>query len=298
VEAATPYGKLARWTSIATDGQRIIGLGGERGGAHGNVRWSVWDGRLTDKLVEKRQAFSTFGGYGAGDVVDAVVTPAGPALIGNWQSETIGSDVAVWTADGDDWTRQRSAGTALESRREALGFAIAATAVESGILVAGWQLATNAGRSGELPVVWRSSSGNTGWTSTPLPDSGQVGAALAARCWGATCGVAGRVDGRLAVWRLADGGWARLAGTPPIAVGDRDRLAAPIEIDGQPALAVPEGGQVKILRAGGDSWTTRATSGPTGTVSAFIRVGESVYLIAGPDENTLSLWRADLAAVR
>jgi hypothetical protein len=120
---------------------------------------------------------------------------------------------------------------------------------------------------------------------------------MAVRCWGTTCGVAGRVDGKLAVWRLADGTWTRLAGQPPVAVGDRDRLTAPIEVDGHLAQVVSDGGQVKVVRADGDRWTVRATAGPTGTVTAVTVVGDSVYLLAGPDQNTQTLWRTDLAAI-
>jgi hypothetical protein len=298
VNAATPYGLLATWHSIASDGDRVLAIGGERGGAHGNVRWSVWTGSATGTagVTEERQGFSTFGGYGAGDMIDAVLTPTGGALVGTWESAQVGFDVAVWTADGAVWTRQSSAGTALENSKDSLAFPVAATALDQGILVAGWKLALDAGGR-ELPVVWRSTSGSTGWSSSPLPDAGQAAAAMSVRCWGTTCGIAGRVDGKLAVWRLADGTWTRLAGPPPVAVGDRDRLTAPIEVDGHLAQVVSDGGQVKIARADGDKWTVRATAGPTGTVTAVTTVGDSVYLLAGPDENTKTLWRADLTAV-
>jgi len=296
VHGASPYGVLATWRSIASDGDRMVAIGGERGGAHGHVRWCVWTGSAAG-ITEQVQGFSTFGGYEAGDLVDAVLTPVGPALIGSWASAKVGFDVAVWTADGETWTRQSSAGTALESDADTLGFPMAAAALQQGMLVAGWQLALDAGGR-QQPVVWRSSSGNTGWATSRLPEAGKAGAAVAVRCWGSVCGVAGRVDGQLAVWRLADGGWVRIAGAPPIAVGDRDRLAAPIEIDGKLTQLVSDRGQVKIAVAGGDKWTVRAAAGPTGTVTAVTTVGDTIYLLAGPDENTQTLWRADLASIR
>ena len=67
---ATPYGKEAHWYGITSDGTTITGVGGERGGAHGNVRWSAWTGD-TRAITEKPQAFSTFGGYGAGELIGA-----------------------------------------------------------------------------------------------------------------------------------------------------------------------------------------------------------------------------------
>lgn len=295
--ADTPYGMLATWQAIGSDGKQVLAIGGERGGAHGNVRWSVWTG-TTAGLTEQRQGFSTFGGYGAGDLIGAVVTPAGGAVVGTWQSARSGFDVAVWTPDGPTWTRQSSAGTALENSTDSVVFPASAIASGEGILVTGSRLALDAGGR-ELPAVWRSSSGNTGWARAELPDAGNGGAGIAAACWSATgCGVAGRVDGKLAVWRLDGDTWARVPGTPPVAVGDRDRLPAPFELDGQLSQLVSEGGKVKIASATqGGSWAMHTIDGPTGMAATAVAVGDAVYLLAGADQDHLSLWRADLAAL-
>jgi len=296
VTAATPYGQLASWKSVASDGDRVLAVGGEHGGAHGNVRWSVWTGTTASGLTEQRQAFSTFGGWGAGDLVGAAVTPAGDALVGSWESAKTGFDVAVWTPQGATWTRQSSAGTALESSEEALPFPLTATTQGSSVLVAGWRLALDAGGR-QLPVVWRSTAGNTGWTSTVLPDGGEAAAVVAARCQPAACEAAGRVDGKLALWRLAGGGWTRLPGVPPIAVGDNDRLPAPVRFDATLVQPVTDGGQVKIARLDGDRWTVLDTAGPTGRVTVAATVGNTLYVIAGPDEKSQTLWCADLASI-
>jgi hypothetical protein len=295
VRAATPYGGLAVWRSIASDGDRVVAVGGERGGAHGHVRWSVWSGSAAG-LAEQRQGFSTFGGYEAGDLVDVVLTPAGPVLVGAWASATLGFDVAVWTVSGDTWTRQSSAGTALESTQKAQGFPMAATALGQGVLVAGWQLALGTG-GGQQPVVWRSDSGATGWTRTVLPEAGKAGTAVAARCQDPVCGVAGRVDGSLAVWRSDGGAWSRLGGLPPVAVGDKDRLVAPIQVDGRTVQVMSDGGQVKIASSDGNTWTVRPAAGPSGTATAAVAAGDTLYLLAGPDDKTQTLWRADLASI-
>ncbi len=295
VRGATLYGLLATWHSLVADGDRIVAVGGERGGAHGNVRWSVWGG-TAEGVAEQPQGFSTFGGWGAGELVDAVATPAGPVLIGSWQSARSGLDVAAWTSDGDVWTRQASEGTALESDRGSLGFPMAAVPLERGVLVAGWRLESGGGETREQPVVWRSTAGTTGWTAHPLPGAGGAGAALAARCWGSVCGVTGRVDGALAVWRLEGGAAERVDGTPRVAVDEEGRTAAPVEIGGRVTQVVSDGERVRVASADGDRWTVRAAEGPVGTVTAVTRVGDALYVLAGPDGGG-QLWRADVAAL-
>lgn len=293
VRAESPYAKVARWYSLAVRDGEVHAVGGERGGAHGNVRWSVWRGSAAG-IAEQPQVFSTFGGWGAGDLIAAVPTPREPLLVGTWASARAGIDVAVWTAQGALWKRQDSAGTALESSRDDLGYAVAATPLDRGALVVGWRLPSG---GGPQPVAWRSTDGNTGWTRAPLPDAGRSGTAVATRCWGAVCGAAGWVDGSLALWHL-DGEWRRLGGVPAIPVGDRDRLAAPMEVDGRLTQVVSDGGRVKVLSTEGDGWTVRALEGPTGAVTEAVRVGDSIYLLAGPDADTQVLWRVEVDTLR
>lgn len=278
VQGVSGYGREALWYSIATDGQRILAIGGKRGGAHGNVRWSVWTGDATG-LTEQAQVFSTFGGLGAGDLIDAVLSPSTAALVGTWSSGSAGLDAAVWTASGDVWTRQPSAGTPLESTRESLKFPMAATALADGALVAGWRLADG---GTQIPTVWRSVAGVAGWVMAPLPNAGEAGTAIAVRCWGQTCGIAGRVDGTLAVWRLAGDTWTRLAGVPRIPVADDDRLAAPFEVDGRLTQVAGD----RIATYDGTKWTDEPVTGPSGSVTAAIAVGNTIHLLAGDE-----LWR-------
>ncbi|HEV8559135.1 MAG TPA: hypothetical protein VGR06_22525 [Actinophytocola sp.] len=287
VRPETPYAKEAAWYSIASDGTHIVGLGGERGGAHGNVRWSAWLGSAATGVAEHLQAFSTFGGYGAGEMIAAVQTTVGPALVGTWQSARTGLDAAVWTADGDSWSRRDSAGTALESTPDTLNFPIAATNLGPSILIAGWQLASGVQR----PVLWRSTSGITGWTVTPLPDAGRS-AAMSIRCWTDTCAIAGRVDGKLALWELGTQGWARVPQVPSVAVGDKDHLVPPVHIGGTLAQVFNDGAEVKLFQP---DHATRTMSGPTGPVTATTTVGTTLYLLAGPDDTTQTLWHASLS---
>ena len=95
----------------------------------------------------------------------------------------------------------------------------------------------------------------------------------------------------LALWRLVDGRWSRVSGVPPIAVGDTDRLAAPLDADGSLTAVIADRGQVKVVVAG-EPASTHDAAGPTGAVTAAVRVGPSVFVVAGD-----RLWQADVAAL-
>jgi hypothetical protein len=274
---ATGYGAQALWYSLAATGTEILAIGGKRGGAHGNVRWSVWRGDTT--VAEQPQVFSTFGGLGAGDLVDGVLPTSGPLIVGTWQSASAGSDTALWKTDGTTWTRQSSAGTALESTRAALTFPMAAAADGADVVVVGWQFADRR----QQPVVWTLHDGTA--SVAPLPDAGRLGVATSVTC-ADTCAIAGRVDGRLAVWRRAGNAWRRVADVPDVPVGDQDRPPAPVA----DTLVYGDRGTVRIATLGGN---VRDASGPTGVVTAVARVGDTTYVLAGPDNNNQTLWRAD-----
>ena len=44
VDAHHPVRKVADLTSLTADGDRIVALGAAHGGAHANVRWTIWTG--------------------------------------------------------------------------------------------------------------------------------------------------------------------------------------------------------------------------------------------------------------
>lgn len=60
LQAISGYAPQARWQAMAAAAGDVVALGGARGGAHGNVRWTVWHGS-TAGLVEQPQTFETFG---------------------------------------------------------------------------------------------------------------------------------------------------------------------------------------------------------------------------------------------
>jgi len=279
VRPAGMYGEQAYWYSIAADESQVVAIGGKTGGAHGNVRWSVWRGSVAG-LAEQPQPFSTFGGYGAGDLVDAVLTPEGPALIGTWQNPSVGLDIMVWRPDGKYWERQAVAGTALENERESLKFPLAASGAGEGALIVGWELA--GGR--QRPVVWRADRGVTGWRMTRLPDAGRAGAAVSVSCTGGTCMVAGWVDGKLALWELRADRWTRVR-SAPVPVSPNQDLASPVASDGHPAEVLADGSRVVLA-----SSSARGVEGPSGKVVATARVGRTLY-VATEDK----LWQAELS---
>jgi hypothetical protein len=275
---ATGYGAEALWYSLATRGTEIVALGGRSGGAHGNPRWSVWRGTV-DGVAEQPQSFNTFGGIHAGALVESVYPSTGPLLVGTWMSAQAGADVAVWAPTGAEWVRRSSAGTDLESTRSVLNYPMSAASRGADVLVAGW--AMTGGR--QRPVVWTLRDGAV--TRTQLPDTGRAGVAIAVTC-ADECAVAGRVDGRLAVWRTVGNAWQRVTEVPDVPVGDTDRPRAPLG----DTLVYTDGGTIHIGTLGGDM---RAARGPKGVVEAVARVGDTTYVLAGPEDNNPTLWRAD-----
>lgn len=260
---ATPYGKEAHWYSLTSDGQTVYGVGGERGGAHGNVRWSAWTGD-SRQITEKPQGFSTFGGYGAGELLAVVGTRTGPLIIGSWQSEKAGLDIATWVYSGDTWSRQSSAGTLLESSQDTLRFATAATSTPNGALVVGWQITKGVVSA----AVWEFDG--ISWTTGTLPDGD---AALAANCWDGTCHVVGRSKGELAWWKGPN--WTKVQ-VPDVPVGDKDDLAPPVPVNGTPTLFIDHNG-VKLVSEKDE----RPANGPTGKVTDAAVAGGQVFVIAG-----------------
>lgn len=289
---ASGYGHEARWYSLVTDGRRIVAIGGANGGAHGNVRWSTWSG-TTRGVVEQPQSFYAFGGWGAGDLLDAVITPTGPVLVGTWGSDTAGLDAAVWLQTGTRWDRQDPAGTALASTPQLLAGPRAAVASGPGVLVVGSAVHLGAGSVAQQAAVWGSSGPNAGWRRLDLPRAGRVSEAVAARCAGTACTVVGRVDDALAVWEVDGDSARRLDGIPAVAVGDSTSLPPPLDLGGDLALVVPAGDHAAVLRHAGGAWTS--TPGPTGMpVRAVVVDGHLAVTTAPAAGAAATLWSAPL----
>ncbi|MGE3662138.1 MAG: hypothetical protein AB7G09_12650 [Pseudonocardia sp.] len=297
--AATGYGRSAGWVALAVDGDRILGVGADRGGAHGNPRWSVWTGDA-DGVQEREQAFSTFGGWGAGELVDAVARRQGDALVGSWQGDVAGLDVAVWMRSGEEWTRSPSTGTPLQGTRASVVAALAAAAAPDGLIITGWVYGTAPGGT-QVPVVWRAPAPGGPWTREALPAAGGRGSAMSVRCSDGgrddagrdgVCVVAGQVDGNLALWRTeAEGGWTRVPGLPSLPVDESVRLPAPLlRPDGVDQVVADEGRPAVLSVAwDGQPARLRAVDGPQAAPVAAAAVDGRLYLVTGTVATTGSV---------
>jgi hypothetical protein len=111
----SPYAKVADLVSLDAEGTEVLALGAAHGGAHSNVRWTVWRG-TPEGLVEHPQTFETFGGPSAGGLINVVLTADGPVIAGTWSATSgKGLDAAIWLPDGETWVRQPSDGTTLSN---------------------------------------------------------------------------------------------------------------------------------------------------------------------------------------
>ena len=286
-QAATGYGRTAYWYSLAADGNRILAIGGDRGGAHGNVRWSVWTGSAAG-VAEHVQAFSTFGGWGAGDLIDAVLTPVARPSSVHGRARTPGS---TWRS-GHRRATPGCDGPPPAPRCRAPGqvaFATAATGFGPGVMVAGWQIAT--GRAQARPR-WCGSRGRTrpGGTRPCCRTRGRrarrrpSGARPPPARWPGGGREAGAVAARRRPLEPRPG--------PP---ADRGRRLRPARRPARRRRVAHRGrgrpGPGEDRRGGGDT-STRNAAGPTGPVTAAVRVGPSVFVVAGD-----RLWQADAAAL-
>ena len=291
----SPYSFSATWLSVAVDGNRILALGGAAGGAHANTRWTAWSG-TTAGVAEQPQSFDTFGGYGAGSLLAAVVTSRGPALVGSWEGDQAGLDAAVWLQQGQRWVRHSSAGTALENTPELLVGPRSAAASGPRIVLPGSAVRLSAGQVAQRAAVWRSARLDQGWVRLDLPEAGRRSDAVSAGCTERSCVVAGYVDDRYALWSLSDDATARLTGLPELPVDEKSPVPAPLlDADGVLAVATTEGRGVVL--AGRDRAWTRSP-GPAGVPTASALVGDWLYVLSAPAGERSTLWRAPVAPLR
>ncbi|GAB3928570.1 hypothetical protein GCM10029976_026600 [Kribbella albertanoniae] len=292
--ASSPYSFEAIWYSIAWDGKRVLGLGGASGGAHGNVRWTVWTGSVDAGLQEHPQTFDTFNGLSAGQMTSAVLTPAGEALTGSWEGVVTGLDAAVWLPQANNkWLKQDSAKTPLQNTKNLLVGTGYATAYGEGLVLTGSQVRLEPNVVQQGAAIWRSEKLAQGWTRIELPDPGERSQANTATC-ADTCVISGFVENKLAIWRYDGAKAQRLTGVPAIPVGDKDLLPPPLSDgspDGDVTQVIAQDNKVKIVNGRDGNWQVlESTGGLQGPVTALVRTNDQqAYLIAGG-----TLWKANL----
>lgn len=276
------YGETATLTSVAVSGDQIVAIGGDRGGAHANVRWSTWSGTL-DEVVEHEQTFWTFGGQDAGALTAIVSSSDGPMIIGNWGSR-YGLDITVWTVRNDLWTRHDSRGSVLGSTARELISERAAAVIDDGVIIAGKALDLN----GLVPqaAAWTQQP-DGGWQRSDLPATGTKSGALDLDC-GDDCLIAGVIDGRLAAWTGDGTGWQEVD-LPEIEADEESVTLRVFRTDAGWRVAVGDQDQVTVL----DPDSGRTSTGPSGKLIDAAGVGTTAYLLVEAADGTRTLWQAN-----
>ncbi|KGN32698.1 hypothetical protein N802_17280 [Knoellia sinensis KCTC 19936] len=289
----SPYAYEARWFQIATHEDRIDAIGGARGGAHGNYRWSTWTGSGAS-VAEQEQPFGVFGSYGAGDLAGVAYAGGSPVILGAWQSESTGQDIATWSRSGDRWARLPSTGTPLGSTADELLSATAIASHGTGLVLTGSVTHLDPGAVTVSPAVWLSPGPTGPWTRVDLPRTGGAGTSEvhAATCH-TECLLTGVTDGRLSVWQAGGESPGELSGIPAVRVDENARVLAPVGPAGSEILVVPQDRSSAVLFRDGDAW--QRGRGPTGMPVSAVAHGDELWVVTTDDAGAGTLWRARVA---
>ena len=311
----SPYAFEATWFSIATKGDRVEAVGGARGGAHGNYRWSTWTGTTsgTGDLAEQEQPFGVFGSWGAGDLVGVAFSGDSPVILGAWQSERTGLDIATWLRSGDRWTRQRSTGTALGSTPTELvsAGAIASTGAsagdrdgdgggggdgdDDGLVLSGSVTRLGQGSVQVDPAVWTAPEPSGPWrrVDLPRPAGSATTEAHAASCRTGRCLVVGASGGRLVLWSLSGDDAQASDAVPEVALADDARALAPVSIASHDVVFAPGRERTLVVQStgeGGEGWDVQ--DGPAGTPVAAVAHDDVLLLVTRDSSGATHLWQS------
>lgn len=297
----SPYAFKAIWLSVATRSGQVAAVGGARGGAHANYRWSTWAGTAAG-IEEQEQRFGDFGGYGAGDLVGVAFAGESPVILGSWQSEQIGLDIAIWLRTGSRWSRQPATGTALASTPAEL---LSATAIagtgdvdgdggDDGLVVTGSVTRLGQGSIRVDPAVWVASAASGPWkrVDLPRPAASAISEAHAASCRSGGCTVVGASAGRLVVWTLVGTKATQSDGVPIVALAETGRALPPVDLDAREVVFAPDGDRTVVVQStgeGGEGWAVQ--DGPTGTPESAVVHDDDVFMVTQDAAGVGHLWR-------
>lgn len=195
VTADSYYGVRALWFDAAVRGEEVVAIGRQSGGAHGNPRWTTWEGGAAGVVEQPEQPLSVFGGWGAGGLAGITLTADGPVIVGTRTGEVPGLDIRLWLPDGDDWVEQPSAGTALAASDDVRPVATDVVVDGDALLITGL-VQSDDGRV--AAAVWRAPGPAGPWQRVDLPAEGRVVSAQDALCDAGRCLVVGRADASIA----------------------------------------------------------------------------------------------------
>lgn len=274
------YGRTATLASVAVADGSWYAFGGDRGGAHANVRWSVWSGTGSG-LREHEQIFWVFGGQDAGSLTTMVARPGAPMIIGNWGSPR-GLDITVWTARQDTWTRSDSRGSALASTAQELLSERGAAVLGDRVIIAGQAMRLDETLLTRA-ATWVQDSAGADWRRIDLPDAGAASTALDLACTD-ECLAAGIVDGKVAGW-LGDGATWRRIELPDLAADPRAATLRGFRVDAGWRIAVGDGTATKII--GSDP--AEPIDGPPGRLIDAVGAGPRSLLLTEDADGTRQL---------
>ncbi|MDQ7991313.1 MAG: hypothetical protein REI45_01395, partial [Propionicimonas sp.] len=291
------YAKLADLVWLSPADGAVIALGVARGGAHGNERWTTWDGEIDGPVSDHEQDFWTFGGHEAGPLL-GVVRPGGDPVIVGSRGGDDGFHAALWTSRGTTWTRQPATDPQLRSGPDRVLSFRATAASGSTILIAGAEVGL-AGAVLQSPTLWLGPlAGPWRTVHLPVPDelSAATGLALAsaAVCGtaaGSPCWTAGWVRGRPVVWEV----------DPVAATAQATVLPGTGGAGTDPTLAIGLAGSVPVVATNADrpelawrcagSW--RTAPAPATPVVTLASIGTRLYAVTGGEQGR-RLWQAVL----
>lgn len=289
--AASPYGAEAIWASIAVAAQgsdpALLAVGGQHGGAHSNVRWSVWSGSASSGLTEQPQTFETFGGWGAGDLRGAALTPTGPVLLGSWQAAGPGLEPTLWRPDGSTWQRTPSTGTALANTSSDLYQATAIASSGDLAVIVGSDI-----RLVDPPMsigaIWVGNG--AAWTAHAAGSATEGSRVEAVACQPAGCVAVGRSGGALAVFAIGAQEVEPLAVPRQAVAAEAPAPVIAVGASGDVVVALGSArGSTVLTRATGGGWTT--ADGPPGTPVAAAMTDAAAWLIVAGADGATTLWR-------
>jgi len=288
LDAAEPYALQATLVVVAANSTTVDAIGTVVGGAHGNPRWTVWDGSASpQRLASHPQEFFTFGGHDAGPLTAILETPSGPVIVGSRTTNT-GSRAVLYTRTGTKWSPRPSPEALASTTDVQLGFSAAATS-GARMLIAGDALLLTGGLD-QRPAVWIGTGDD--WRLVELPTSGIEGTGLSRAtsiaCAADSCWVAGWVRGHPVAWSLdpANGSatlLATLSGDPP---AGNDPHALVTVVAGTPVVAT-NASTPSVQLGCRSGW--RMLPSP-GVVSALAAAGDRLYAVSAD-----RLWELDVS---
>lgn len=284
---ATGYGREASLRWFARSGTSVVAVGGARGGAHANIRWTAWRTDGASRLVEREQPFETFGGWDAGTLVGLVDVAGRPVLVGSWRG-AVGLDIALWTPVSDRWQRVPTP-TGLASGAGVLRTVAAAGATADAIVLVGNEVVLADGAE-QRPVAWTAPAASGPWRRTELP--GGPGRATAVACGASACVAAGRdASATLRVWLLTDG----VATEVPVGVVPVGDAVVPLVASGKAdaIVAVPAGSGTRLFKVA--EATSQEEEAPPGSPLALAVASGRLYLATAPDGGPPKLFAADFS---